>query len=611
MTDEVLSLARNCRHYAMCKIDFLGTGVCASGIEKQYVSFYPQGRMDLYAALAEHKVPVTEKCVEIADSCDLCGKCDFQCYFVNEMKPSIVMGALKTLVGDYLESGGIIKKSAEGPHLHELRAIVGEEWATSDRAIAITYSHDPCPVAMPRMPDYVVMPGTRDEIASLLKMFTREKLKWAVRGNGSSVMGFVMSEGVVVDLNRMKDIVFDEKNWNVKVGPGVAAFDLQREAAGRGYRVNVAEPSALVCANLMCSGIFSTFSASYGTAGDNFIDAEFVGKDGSGFSLNDKNGPNLFAFSRSDQEIPGICTSVSVKLHPVTEDEAGVLVPFDSLEKAVAFSKDCAIRRIGLAIGILGGEYISTFISPTKQLAEEIKAVFTDKLGIAFLVLMIGDKYTLQSISEMGLPVFDQRLYRILSLGLPSLKSAGWLSLLSSFPSEEPFSYLKMEGLADLAETALMPSPELLAQSVDPEFKNFFEKLYARPEMTDLVWLNMFRIVSSRMGREKHVVALIIYLPVDFGLISEIDAAFRSIADKHHLKNEFGFITPIDNGKRCIFEYDYFLDHTDPDEISRMQPAVMEAAGMIEGYSARTGTVRWIRYVLYQGFARMENLLYS
>src|SRR5665647_473082 len=73
--------AKNCRHFAMCKIDFLGSGVCVSGLEKHYASFYPVGRMDLYAAIAENTIPVTEKCVEIADSCNLCGKCDYQCYY--------------------------------------------------------------------------------------------------------------------------------------------------------------------------------------------------------------------------------------------------------------------------------------------------------------------------------------------------------------------------------------------------------------------------------------------------------------------------------------------------------------------------------------------------
>ena len=103
---NVLKTAKSCRHYAMCKIDFLGSGLCRSGAERHFVSFYPQGRMDLYAALAEGRVPVTPACVEIADSCDLCGLCDYQCYFVTELKPTSVMRALKEHVRTYLENGG-------------------------------------------------------------------------------------------------------------------------------------------------------------------------------------------------------------------------------------------------------------------------------------------------------------------------------------------------------------------------------------------------------------------------------------------------------------------------------------------------------------------------
>ncbi len=62
--------------------------------------------MALYAALAEGRIPVTEKAVEIAESCDLCGKCDYQCYFVTEMRPTRVMPALKDLVARHLAAGG-------------------------------------------------------------------------------------------------------------------------------------------------------------------------------------------------------------------------------------------------------------------------------------------------------------------------------------------------------------------------------------------------------------------------------------------------------------------------------------------------------------------------
>jgi hypothetical protein len=148
-------------------------------------------------------------------------------------------------------------------------------------------------------------------------------------------------------------------------------------------------------------------------------------------------------------------------------------------------------------------------------------------------------------------------------------------------------------------------------RDVDPELRPFFEEIYARPEMTDLVWLNMFRIVSSRMGRAGHFLIFIIYLPLDSALIEEMSRQFRRIAIHHGLRNDLGFITPADGGKRAILEYDYFFDQNDPDAIARIQRAAMEAGALIEDYSARLGTIRWIRHVVNQGMCRKENLFYT
>ncbi len=362
---------------------------------------------------------------------------------------------------------------------------------------------------------------------------------------------------------------------------------------------------------MICSGIFSTFLTAYGTAAENCVDAEFVSKDGSFFSLSDTNAPNVFAFKQTDRESPGICTAVSMKLHPVTGDEAGVLVPFESLEQALDFSKDCAIRRVGLAIGILGGGYMSSFLAPTKKLAADVREVFENKLGIAYLVLVIGDRYAIESVRAMGRPVLDQRLFKALSLGLSSLRSAGWPDLLGPLSTVEPFSYLRLRGFAEIVEAAVAPSAASLAEAVDPDLRTAFEEIFARPEMTDLVWLNMFRILSSRMGRDKQFAVNIIYLPLDRGLVAEFCGGFKRIAERHGVTNDLGFITPLDGGKRCILEYDYFFDQTDPEEISRVQRAVIEAGGLIMEFSTRLGTIRWIRHVVNQGFSRMENILYT
>ena len=321
--------ARNCRHYAMCKIDFLGSGVCSSGLEKHFVSYYPQGRMILYEALAEDKIQITEKCVQIADSCNLCGKCDYQCYFLNEMRPTKVMEALKNHVETFVKNGGKIKIPQKDRILTEIQKIVGADWATNDEAITATYSHDLSAISDPKFPDYIVMPDSKEEIVSLVKLFIKENIQYTIRGNGQNLLGFAVNEGVIVDLNRMKSIDFDEKNWLVKIGPGVAAFDLQKQAQKRGYRINAAEPAALLCANIMCSGIMSTFSTTYGINADNFINAEFIDKEGSVFNLNDISSPNLYSYKNlQHNESPGICVSASIRLHPVTNDEKGILVPF-------------------------------------------------------------------------------------------------------------------------------------------------------------------------------------------------------------------------------------------------------------------------------------------
>ena len=609
---EALATARNCRHYAMCKIDFLGSGVCASGLEKHFVSFYPEGRMDLYAALMDHTIPVTEKCVEIAESCNLCGTCDYQCYFVNEMRPTKVMRALKDHVRAYVKSGGKVVKANDDAILGELKKIVGADWASNDPAIRITYHHDLCPHVTFKMPEYVVMPGSKEEIAAIITLLNRNKVPYCVRGNGASTHGLVFSEGAVLDLNRMKTMEFDEKNWSVKVGPGVAAFDVQREARTRGYRVHTAEPAALVCANIMTSGLLSTFSTTYGISADNFVDAEFVARDGSFFRLNDLSAPNLFASPNtlSEQEALAVCVSVSMKLHPVTADEGGILVPFASLAAALDFARECAIRHIGLAIGVLGEEFVSTFIAPTKKLATEAKEVFSKKLGMPYLVLLIGDAYALRSVREMGYPVIDQKLFKTLFQGLPALTSAKWLDLLEEIADDEPFSYLRLDQFAELAETAIAPSPALQARDIDPDLRPFFAGVYSRPEMSDLVWLNTFRIQSARYDREKPCVALVFYLPIDNALIGEIQDGFRDIAEKHHLKSGFGFITPIDNGKRCVWEYDFYFDHNDPAEIARVQQVAYESGALLDDYSKKTGTIRQVRYVVNRGCCRKENLLY-
>ena len=523
------------------------------------------------------------------------------------------MQALKNFVAAYIAAGKEVQTVDSDSVLESLREIVGQEWATNDPAILLTYSNDPFPLADMQMPRYVVLPGTRDQIVALIHLANNCGMPYVVRGNGGSVFGFVFTDGIVIDLNRMKGIEIDRDNWIAIVEPGVTSFELQQEVAKLGFRVNTAEPAATVCGNIVCTGMFSTWSNVYGVAADNFVNMEFVDRQGRIFHLNEKTAPNVFAFRNEVLPSPGICTRAYVRMHPTTDDEEGLLVPFPSLSKAVSFAENLSRRRIGLAIGVLGGHYLSTFISPSAELADRIKSSLTGALGIEYAVFVIGDRYAREVIKGIAGTVIDNRLFRMLMLGLPRLGDEEWLDLIKDLESDKyPYEILLREEMYPLIEAVLSPSPETIGQAVDHDLKDFYCQLYTRPEMTDLLWLNMFRIVSSRMSREKHMFAFLVYVPLGrFDVIEHIIAEFKSIADRHSISNDFGFLTPLDLGKRAILEYDYYIDHTDRSEAAKIQKAMVEVEPMLDRLSATTKGIKWLKYAFAQGCSRKESFLYT
>ncbi len=612
-SEQARQTAGQCRHYAMCKIDYLGTGLCRSGEENQYVSHFPQGRMDIYHALCRGLVPITRGLVEIAGSCDLCGICDKQCHFVTGMRPVEVMRALKTHVRQWLEQGNQPVQAASDPDLEAMRRIVGDKWASNDPAVLLTYADDPFPLAGMRTPRYVALPKSREEVAALVRFANTRNLPYVVRGNGGSVFGFVFSDGLVMDMNRMKGIEIDRENWTARVEPGVTSFELQKEAVRHGLRANTAEPAATVCGNIVCTGLFSTWSNAYGVNADTFVDMEFIDSRGDFFRLNDPLAANAFCFEHKLTPAPGICTLAHVRLHPSTEDEEGLMVPFDDFEEAVLFARELSTRRIGLALGVLGGHYLSTFMSPSAELADKVRYGLTHALGLRYVVFMVGDRFAREAVRSMREFVIDSKLFRMLMLGLPRLGDDEWLDLVSGMHTDQPpYAILLRPEMYSLLEAVLRPSPETAAQAVDEDLQDFYAQLYARPQMTDMVWLNMFRIISARMSRRKHMFAFLVYVPLDrVQVIKQICGQLGRIADKYGIENDYGFLTPLDLGKRAILEYDYYIDHQDPLEKEKIRKALKEFEPYLDNLSASTKGVKWLKYIFSQGCARKEAFLYT
>ena len=84
---DVLEAAKKEAHCGMCKLDYLGTGVCQAGKKHGFVAFWPEGRMEIARLLAEKQVEPTEALLVIIKSCNLCGICDRQCNFITQLRP--------------------------------------------------------------------------------------------------------------------------------------------------------------------------------------------------------------------------------------------------------------------------------------------------------------------------------------------------------------------------------------------------------------------------------------------------------------------------------------------------------------------------------------------
>jgi len=638
--EGVKHIAAKCVHFGMCKIDFLGTGVCPSGAKHKYTSYYPQGGMEIASALANKLIPVTERLIDIARSCTLCGICDKQCYFVTELRPMKVMEALKKYVEAVVQRNEPIESPVEDQVLRDLRGIVGGEWATNDPAILVTYSRDISPVDpatlvsysvdmrhvnysgdispchLRHMPGYVVMPESTQEVAEVVKIANKHKVPFVPRGTGQNSHGMTLGEGIIIDLSRMKTLEVDPKNWTATVGAGVTSFEMQKEANKHKMRASVAEPAACVCANMVMTGIYGTLCHAYGYAGDNYIDAEIAAFDGKIFKTNDKDAPKIFNYFMPPPgtlaPLPGICTHITVRLYPIVEDEEGILIPFSDLHEALEMMREIARRRLGLVDSILGLEYFAPFISPTFQASEELRRFFTEEMEVKYLLMVVGDKYTVRTIKEMADVAIDQKMVRTIMLGLPKFYSDEGMEILSQLSgAEKPYKLLFKEEIRPLVEMSLSPSPENIAAVVDEDLQDFFKKLYSKPEMTDLVWLNMYRILSSRIGRNYAYAPGFAFVSLDnLDKVVEICDMLQSIGDKYDLRSGLGVINPMDFGKRAQIEHVYYFDQTNNQERENAANATIESMNKVNEFTQEMKAPALLS-IVFQGLCRSENLLYT
>ena len=586
---DALEIAKKETHCGMCRFDFLGTGLCPSGKKYGFLAYWPQGRMQIFKNLISGKVKPTKKLIEITDSCSLCGICDKQCNFATQLRPEKVAKALK----EYTENLDEIEfqEVPEDDNLKQLKAIVGEKWATNDPIIVSSY------ISSIITPDsglnfYIVMPENTEELSKVIKYANKNNLPYLPRSGGTLLSmaaptvlskAFGLEKGIVIDLLRMQKLEIHPENLTATVGAGITAFDLQKAAHKHKLRANVAEAGAHICSNIASTGILSTWGNKYGWAADNFIDLVTVDDQGQISKHSDLEIKNPYSteygFTNISLTPPAIVTEATVRLNPVFDDEDMVFIPFENIKDALDLSFKIAKRGIGFSNVILSRKYLAEFLSPTPKIAEDFEFILKNYMKLNYVVDVICNKDEKKIIEDMVEYTIDKSLLKSLILGSPklaSLKDSEFLKILSE--EVDPLKAIFAGPMKKHFEKALDATPENISKVYDKDLQDFFKKVYSKPEMTNIIWLHEHRIFPSRLMRQRMFLPMggVIWTAYEKNLLEWINM-FEKIGDKHKLVHALGFISPFDQGRFAVLEYDFYYDHNDLDAKKRVDKAIIES----------------------------------
>lgn len=282
--------------------------------------------------------------------------------------------------------------------------IFGKERVSKEDFELLCYSRDAGSL-LPKNPEYVVVPNSKDEIQRLLVLARKEKKPVTVRGAGSSMCGApipLVDSSIMLDLTRMRRILdLNEDTMSILVEGGITWTEVIEYLQEKGWELGLegpwSAPSATVGGAIAVAAICMG-AARYGGLGSQILGLEVVLpggetiRTGTGASPNnlmvdrDCNGMDMAGLFIGSHGTLGVITEVSLKIYPIHEAEAYFAFSFSSLDDAIEALHGLARYRIPYDTRI--------FVHPVP---EEIG-------GKAGLVSMLkGTKVEVQEQGHLGL----------------------------------------------------------------------------------------------------------------------------------------------------------------------------------------------------------------
>ncbi|MBV9080700.1 MAG: FAD-binding protein, partial [Elusimicrobia bacterium] len=223
--------------------------------------------------------------------------------------------------------------------LDELRAIVGDKHVLTSPGDLFVYSYD---AALDRSrPSAVILPGTPEEVAQVVKSLAKSKKSYVARGAATGLAGGAvpLQGAAVIALTRMTSIGrIDPTRREIAVEPGVVNLRLQQtvDPSGFFFAPDPGSQKACTIGGNIAMNAGGPHCLKYGVTASHVMALEVVLPDGqvAQFRVDDP-GYDLAGFFVGTEGTLGIVTRARLKLLPKPKAVRTMLVSFNSIEEAI------------------------------------------------------------------------------------------------------------------------------------------------------------------------------------------------------------------------------------------------------------------------------------
>ncbi|MHA1264407.1 MAG: FAD-linked oxidase C-terminal domain-containing protein [Candidatus Helarchaeota archaeon] len=211
--------------------------------------------------------------------------------------------------------------------LQKFRKIVGMDHSIIEKELRWPYAFGGTMIEPDWVPDLVLMPQNREQIAEILKLANKNKIPVTARGSGTSLSAGPLTPygGIVLDLSLMNKILsIDIDNFMVEVEPGVICDDLNEKLRSYGFffppdpgSSSVATIGGMVATN---AGGLQAFK--YGVTKNYVLYLEVVLPTGKIMNLGTKTLKSVSSYNIKDLVIGsegtlGVITKIGLKISPL------------------------------------------------------------------------------------------------------------------------------------------------------------------------------------------------------------------------------------------------------------------------------------------------------